>query len=97
MNIKQNYLQVRVLEAWLSLHYAMKINNEILFLNFKSFDDNLMIRHTLHLLLFLLFLRYVIDFIILTTGVQILSAISNYMWLLWLLVSGFLLSVVCKL
>ena len=56
-----------------------------------------MIRHILHLLLFLLFLRYVIDFIILTTGVQILSAISNYMWLLWLLVSGFLLSVVYKL
>ncbi len=43
MNIKQNYLQVRVLVACLpiklSLHYAinsiMKINNEILFINFK--------------------------------------------------------------
>lgn len=31
--------------------------------------------------------RYAVDFIILTAGVQVLSAISNYFWLLWLLVS----------
>ena len=32
------------------------------------------------------FHRYAVDCIILTTGLQILSALTNYMWLLWLLV-----------
>lgn len=31
--------------------------------------------------------RYAIDIIILTAGIQIFSAISNWLWLLWLLVS----------
>ncbi len=33
-------------------------------------------------------LRYAIDVIILTTGLQGLSAISNYLWLLWAAVSN---------
>lgn len=34
--------------------------------------------------------RHVKDLIILTSGVQVLSLVSNYFWLLWLLVSVYL-------
>lgn len=37
------------------------------------------------------FSEYAIDFIILTSGVQVLSALSNYMWCLWLLGPGYLM------
>ena len=33
-------------------------------------------------------LRYLKDVVILTTGLQVLSGVTNYVWFLWLLVSG---------
>ena len=38
-------------------------------------------------MIFSCYFRHVKDLIILTSGVQVLSLISNYFWLLWFLVS----------
>ena len=35
--------------------------------------------------------EYTKDAIILTSGLQVLSAISNYVWLLWLLLPGYII------